>query len=147
MNDINPDEVKLILFKGSLTSHFIFNEKTLCGIEYKKHNYEIMDQNIHTEHQCKKCVKICEKFLPMNIRPSWCTDKDCEFKLGMLNNLCGGKLPEPKKHGDVMNTHRYCLNIDGEIFRGAININDVNIFLRFYSEFYNAILKDLLELN
>lgn len=50
----------------------------------------------------------------MTDRPKWCPHQDCQPVCSLKGGhethvVCGGKLPRPEPHGEVFNTHRFCL--------------------------------------
>lgn len=64
-------------------------------------------------------------------RPDWCPHLDCLFLRRAMDNICGGRLPQPESHNEDFNTHRFCL-VDvlpeDEIFDLQINKTDIGWF-------------------
>lgn len=62
-------------------------------------------------------------------RPSWCPHETCVFRRRVMDDACGGELPQPEPHDGAMNTHRFCMNgvlHDGEVFDLQVNANDLD---------------------
>lgn len=41
-------------------------------------------------------------------RPSWCPHRTCGFRVRSQDAICIGKLPSPREHDGILNTHRLC---------------------------------------
>jgi len=67
----------------------------------------------------------------LNKKPNWCPHKDCIQYKCFQNTMCSGKLPEPERHNDDFNTHRFCLTgvlPDKKIFDLQFNKTDAYYF-------------------
>ncbi len=61
-------------------------------------------------------------------RPAWCPHDECIFKRRAMDSLCGGELPTPEPHDGDMNTHRFCMNLDGVVDDYQVNKTDLDWF-------------------
>jgi hypothetical protein len=74
---------------------------------------------------------IDEKKVWRQNKPSFCPHHNCRFIYRVLDDMCGGELPEPEPHNADFNTHRFCLNRiadDGGVLSLQINKSDVGWF-------------------
>lgn len=58
-------------------------------------------------------------------RPEWCKFNDCIFLRRAMDNMCGGRLPQPIPHSDDVNTHRFCIVDDGNLTYYQVNETDL----------------------
>jgi hypothetical protein len=79
-------------------------------------------------------------------RPAWCPNPNCYWITGGGTSedsgmACGGRLPLPETHDEVMNTHRFCLKAYDEREITSIMVNKTDMW--YLARIIDSIRKDI----
>lgn len=60
-------------------------------------------------------------------KPGWCPHPECIFKRRVMDNICGGALPQPEPHDGDTNLYRICIRMDDKMPIFDLQVNDSDL--------------------